>query len=208
MASPGTDIAFNVARTEGYRAFANKIWNAARFLFMNVDRAAELGITVDPASAIGTSRSSSSGSTSTETADKAAVSAALTTLLNVFESSLRLLSPFMPFLTEELWHALYEGSDRDGKYSNLPWQTYGKVDVFVEYEKTIDIAAERERLTKEITKLEKALASAQRQLSNQAFLDKAPPHVVEGLRKAEAENRLLIEKTRKALDDLAQEGNG
>ena len=32
MASPGTDIAFNVARTEGYRAFANKIWNAARFI--------------------------------------------------------------------------------------------------------------------------------------------------------------------------------
>ena len=49
MASPGTDIAFNVARTEGYRAFANKIWNAARFIFMNVDRAAEVGITVDPA---------------------------------------------------------------------------------------------------------------------------------------------------------------
>jgi valyl-tRNA synthetase len=41
MASPGTDIAFSEARTEGYRAFANKIWNAARFLFMNVDRAAE-----------------------------------------------------------------------------------------------------------------------------------------------------------------------
>jgi valyl-tRNA synthetase len=81
-------------------------------------------------------------------------------------------------------------------------------DIAILYEKTIDVAAERERLTKEITKLEKALASAQRQLSNQAFLDKAPPHVVEGLRKAEAENRLLIEKTRKALDDLAQEGNG
>src|SRR5580692_2413020 len=45
MASPGTDIAFNVARTEGYRAFANKIWNAARFIFMNVDRATEVGIT-------------------------------------------------------------------------------------------------------------------------------------------------------------------
>ena len=52
MASPGTDIAFNEARTEGYRAFANKIWNAARFLFMNVDRAAEVGIAVDP-SALG-----------------------------------------------------------------------------------------------------------------------------------------------------------
>src|SRR6185369_10329885 len=38
MAAPGTDIAFNPSRTEGYRNFANKIWNAARFLFMNVDR--------------------------------------------------------------------------------------------------------------------------------------------------------------------------
>src|SRR5437588_1634514 len=38
MASPGTDIAFNESRTDGYRAFANKIWNAARFMFMNVDR--------------------------------------------------------------------------------------------------------------------------------------------------------------------------
>src|SRR5271167_2432721 len=39
MASPGTDIAFNPARTEGYRAFANKIWNAARFIFMSMERA-------------------------------------------------------------------------------------------------------------------------------------------------------------------------
>jgi valyl-tRNA synthetase len=38
MSSPGTDIAFNESRTDGYRAFANKIWNAARFMFMNVDR--------------------------------------------------------------------------------------------------------------------------------------------------------------------------
>ena len=38
MSSPGTDIAFNEKRTEGYRAFANKIWNAARFMFMNMER--------------------------------------------------------------------------------------------------------------------------------------------------------------------------
>src|SRR5438270_1691571 len=44
MASPGTDIGFNEARTEGYRAFANKIWNAARFIFMNVQRAEAAGI--------------------------------------------------------------------------------------------------------------------------------------------------------------------
>src|SRR6202142_4300032 len=40
MAAPGTDIAFSESRTDGYRAFANKIWNAARFMFMNVDRIA------------------------------------------------------------------------------------------------------------------------------------------------------------------------
>jgi len=33
----GTDIAFSESRTAGYRNFANKIWNAARFMFMNVE---------------------------------------------------------------------------------------------------------------------------------------------------------------------------
>src|SRR5260370_34352462 len=41
MAAPGTDIAFSESRTAGYRNFANKIWNAARFMFMNVDRLVE-----------------------------------------------------------------------------------------------------------------------------------------------------------------------
>src|SRR3569832_1462572 len=43
MAAPGTDIAFNPDRTQGYRAFANKIWNASRFIFMGVERAREQG---------------------------------------------------------------------------------------------------------------------------------------------------------------------
>ncbi|MGA7245933.1 MAG: valine--tRNA ligase, partial [Terracidiphilus sp.] len=163
MASPGTDIAFNVARTEGYRAFANKIWNAARFIFMNVDRAAEVGIKVDPAAlggmpvagpaaplesrwivaefhaaaakvneALDNYRFDDAANTIyqffwgsfcdwyleivklsldfSESADKARTTASLTTLVSVFESSLRLLSPFMPFLTEEVWHAIYDGN--------------------------------------------------------------------------------------------------
>ena len=174
MASPGTDIAFNVARTEGYRAFANKIWNAARFLFMNVDRAAEVGITVNPA-ALGAmpvaeadaplearwivaelhataakvnqslesyrfddaantiyqffwgsfcdwyleivklrldfEASQQAGeSASQRDARLAGTRQSLTTLVSVFEAALRLLSPFMPFLTEELWHAVYDGN--------------------------------------------------------------------------------------------------
>jgi valyl-tRNA synthetase len=340
MASPGTDIAFSEARTEGYRAFANKIWNAARFIFMNIDRAREAGIVIDP-SVLGQTPAvppdapldarwivASLNSVAAEinealadyrfdeaaslvyqffwgdfcdwyleivklrldfadTANQAATKAALTTLLPVFESALRLLSPFMPFLTEELWHALYEGeppaksiamtrypageahtddlaeinfallqelivsvralrkdlgveerapvpilirSANDGavfednieiiqrlarvsSVESVSMMSEGATirstphfDVEVVYEKTLNVAAERERLTKELAKLEKALASAERQLSNQAFLDKAPPHVVEGLRKAAADNRLLIDKTRKALDDLPQEG--
>jgi len=339
MASPGTDIAFNEARTEGYRAFANKIWNAARFLFMNVDRAKEAGITVDPSdlgqtpalapdvplearwivarlnsvaaeinAGLADYRFDEAASLVyqffwgdfcdwyleivklrldfSESADKAATKAALTTLLQVFESALRLLSPFMPFLTEELWHALYEGEppaksialtrypagaahsddmaeidfallqelivsvralrkdvgveekatvpirirtlDRGFAFAEnleiiqrlarvstiesvnaMPEGTVirstAQFDVQVVYEKTIDVAAERERLTKELAKLEKGLVSADRQLSNPAFLEKAPPHIIEGLRKTQAENLQLIEKTRKALEDLGPE---
>jgi valyl-tRNA synthetase len=37
-AAPGTDIVLSEARMESTRAFANKIWNAARFLFLNMER--------------------------------------------------------------------------------------------------------------------------------------------------------------------------
>jgi valyl-tRNA synthetase len=339
MASPGTDIAFNVARTEGYRAFANKIWNAARFISMNVDRAAEVGIKVDPASlgsmptvpaeaplearwivaelhettakvnqALENYRFDDAANTiyqffwgsfcdwyleivklrldfEDETKKKSAAEA-LTVLLRVFETSLRLLSPFMPFLTEELWYAVYDGNppaksiavtrfpagtehlddvaqidmgvlqslivetrglrkeigveekattpievrvdrgmqvviaENSGIVERLarvdgvrfvPQITIGlskhstfNFDVAVVYEKKIDVAAERERLTKDIARYEKGLAAAERQLGNEGFLAKAPTQVVEGLKKQEAETRLLLEKARAALAALPQ----
>ncbi len=36
LASPGRDLPLDVSRMEGYRAFATKVWNAARFVQMNL----------------------------------------------------------------------------------------------------------------------------------------------------------------------------
>ncbi len=40
-AAPGTDIAFSDDKVESYRAFANKIWNAGRFMLMNLGKLPE-----------------------------------------------------------------------------------------------------------------------------------------------------------------------
>jgi valyl-tRNA synthetase len=48
MAAPGTDIALTEDRILGARAFANKIWNAARFLFVNLEKVeASAGFTLE-----------------------------------------------------------------------------------------------------------------------------------------------------------------
>jgi len=338
MASPGTDIAFNVARTEGYRAFANKIWNAARFLFMNIDRAADAGITIDAASlgfmptvepgaplesrwivaefhatadkvnsALAIYRFDDAANAIyqffwgsfcdwyleivklsldfNEGADKGRTTAALSTLVGVFEASLRLLSPFMPFLTEEIWHAVYDGKPTaksialthfpqpdsaamepaaldqmgllqslivevralrkeigveekvavpielriDGQVKNvvsenrpiierlarvtevrfvnqisggLAKHATSQFDVSVVYERKIDVAAECEKLNKEIAKQEKNVASSDRQLGNPAFTAKAPTHIVEGLKKQRDEAQHLLDKLRSDRDSL------
>jgi valyl-tRNA synthetase len=405
MASPGTDIAFNVARTEGYRAFANKIWNAARFIFMNVDRAAEAGYPImgiweaqqrlhgaeslehlgemskelpeekakafknlreglkrddgltnlptiiqpdtpiearwivallhrtaaqvnaalenyrfDEASSaiyqffwgsfcdwyleivklrldftpLPPSQEPGESTEPTEEDERigerfAQTFLSLGNLLLVFETSLRMLSPFMPFITEEIWHAVYDGKPprksialayfpNPGKLDGEPAPVIEEMallqnliteirglrkeigaeekaivpievrtdaasrriamenrdiierlarvsevrfveqitaglskhstaafDVGVLYERTLDVAAERERLTKDIARYEKGLAAAERQLGNEGFLAKAPAHVVEGLKKQEAETRLLLEKARAGLEALPKE---
>jgi len=159
MSAPGTDIAFNENRTEGYRAFANKIWNAARFMFMNVDRV-EPGLQPAPGAGTGVSgfqavtledrwilsrfnRVAADVNDALETyrfheaanriydffwgefcdwylelikprlnfeegSDKSAAKMACANLVNLFDASLRLLHPVMPFITEEIWQTIYE----------------------------------------------------------------------------------------------------
>ena len=162
MSSPGTDIAFNESRTEGYRAFANKIWNAARFLFMNMERidpglrpgrtgegtrphAGVPGFTEraledrwilsrfnNVAKSVNESLQAYrfdeaanaiydffwgefcdwyieliKARLSPQSPDEARI--ACTNLVSLFEAALRLLHPVMPFITEEIWHAIYAG---------------------------------------------------------------------------------------------------
>ena len=343
MASPGTDIAFSEARTEGNRAFANKIWNAARFVFMNVERGREAGYVVALGTQVSESRPGAPDSVPLETrwiysrlsvvaaeveralaayrfdeaagavyqffwgefcdwyvelvkvrlefggADDTAARLTLQALVRVYEAALRLLSPFMPFLTEEIWHALYAAIGQEvpaksialtrfplasdfpvdvaaeeslglvqelivgvralRKEMGVPEKEFAPVlvfsgepkivelamanadmlakmarvssvaassdalsgsgskstarfDVRVVYERVVDVPAERERLTKELAKLEKGRSASQKQLGNEAFMAKAPTHIVEGLRKQAAETGLLYEKARAALAEL------
>ena len=78
-------------------------------------------------------------------------------------------------------------------------------DVAVVYERQVDVAAERERLTKELAKLDKGLQSAEKQLGSESFLAKAPAHIVEGLRKQAAETAALKAKIEAALGELPPE---
>jgi valyl-tRNA synthetase len=371
MAAPGTDIAFSESRTEGYRNFANKIWNAARFMFMNVDRAKEAGLwsieefiadtQVDetgrlPAFLPETIEDRFVLARFIETslavnvalrdyrfheaanavydffwsdfcdwylelvklrldfdnpAQKEAARTACKNLAVVFEGALRLLHPIMPFITEEIWQAMYEGKppsksiafrpfpfgqQKEGivdAFTLLPGATgtepfrYGpqgidkpaltemlvlrdliasvrnlraelkaepkekipieifahdpetwklvrsnvraierlanvasitevdegrarqaptrgstRFDVHVIYERRIDVAAERERLKKELEQIEKETVNSERQLSNEQFLAKAPAKVVEGIRRRAEELAILRQKVKSKLDEL------
>ncbi len=143
MASPGRDIKLSEDRIEGYRNFANKIWNAARFILMNADGPAELRPVSDRPFADQWILSRINHTTSTVTVrleeyrfDQAAgqlyhhiwheycdwylelikpvlqnedspdARSTRATLLQTFEHLQRLLHPFMPFLTEEIWQTM------------------------------------------------------------------------------------------------------
>jgi valyl-tRNA synthetase len=333
MAAPGTDIAFSESRTEGYRNFANKIWNAARFMFMNIDRVepglrpvllrAEFGrmaaledrwilsrfhrVTKSVNAALESYRFHEAANQIydffwgefcdwyielikprlLEGADPQSARIACANLLGVFEAALRLLHPVMPFITEEIWQAIYDGKpdlksialapypQADERQLDLAAETEmailqdlivsvrntraelkveqkqrvpirvfaqeteirrlieqnqnavqrlagvdkiefvdhslaklagarhtARFEVYVVYEKKVDVAAERERLTKELAQIEKETANGQRQLSNQQFLAKAPATVVEGIRRRAEELELLRGKVKSKLVEL------
>jgi len=144
LAVPGMDIALSEERMAGYRAFANKIWNASRFVLMNLD---EEGFEPDPnqlslpnrwiRSRLARVARQLNGSLreykfyeASETIYhfiwhefcdwylefikpelRAGNRHTRAVMEDTLEKILRLLHPFMPYITEEIWHHL-PGSGR------------------------------------------------------------------------------------------------
>ncbi len=74
-----------------------------------------------------------------------------------------------------------------------------RFDVRVIYERKIDVAAERERLTKELTKLTQELTRANGAVEQRSVPCEGPANVVEGLKKRKGEVEVLVEKAKAAL---------
>jgi len=161
MAAPGTDIILSDDKLASARNFANKIWNAARFLFVNLDKFeqggtkleelaspevrakapyavsgeiplvdawlfARLAETIEMANdALANYRFHEAAQgiyqffwgdfcdwyiewvkPELQSSSRERAVVAWKNLFAAFDAALRLLHPFMPFLTEELWHQL------------------------------------------------------------------------------------------------------
>jgi len=250
MAAPGTDIAFNPSRTEGYRNFANKIWNAARFMFMNVQRiepglrpsgaapstslrgggcphAGVAGfqsaaledrwilsrfnrVAADVNDALATYRFHEAANriydffwgefcdwylelikprlNVDEGADRRAVRVACANLVSLFEAALRLLHPVMPFITEEVWQAMYEGQP---PRKSIALTSYPQAN-----EKQFDLGAETEMAILQDLIVSVRNVRAELKIENKV---RAPIEVFVH----EPEIRALIEKNASAVERLA-----
>jgi valyl-tRNA synthetase len=172
LAAPGRDIRISDDRVEGYRNFANKLWNAARLVLSNLDgydatrarKAApaladrwirsRLAATIravrealrryrfnDAASALYQFVWHEFCDWYLETAklplyrpaSPAERLAAQHTLVTVLETTLRLLHPFMPFITEEIWQRL-PGAGESIMIARYPRVGRGQVDASAERE--------------------------------------------------------------------------
>jgi len=161
MVGAGRDIKLDIKRVEGYRSFANKIWNASRFALMNLEdfdsgkavdpkfmtigdrwilaRLRKTTITVNKAMEenhfdqaamaiyhffwdefcdwyIELAKSSLYKSESAEQKH-----AAQATLVRTLDAALRLLHPFMPFITEEIWQKLPKPADSAESITIAPY---------------------------------------------------------------------------------------
>ena len=298
LAPLGQDVLFSADRCEFGRNFANKIWNAGRFLLMNaenikvdeklknshIDFSDEWIISRfnETLENFNTAMDKFEINNSTKLVyafvwndycdwyvemmknrlysdDEEVKSAVLTRALSIFEEMLKLVHPFMPFITEELWQIIKERKKGESiSISDFPElkkelinqkaeiemdtvkdvvtairnirgemnippskkvnaflkssdvadyqvdyiKKLAKVDdlkidekiekpkasasaiiknseIYVPLAGLIDLDVEKQRLQKEITRLEGSLSGIEKKLSNEKFVNNAPEEVVE-----------------------------
>ncbi len=333
LASPGRDIKFDLNRCDGYRNFCNKLWNATRFVLMNVEghdlalehqqngpscggsaplefsfadrwivsqlqrveKEVEQHFTDYRFDLIGQAIYKfiwdefcdwylEIAKVEIQTGNDAQQRGARRTLVRTLEAVLRLAHPLIPFITEELWQTVAPIAGRKthdsimlaaypraeeykidtaseakverlkalayacrnlrgemnlspaqrmpllvagggaeiaefapilqalGKLSEVqivddmpadamaPVAVVGETRLMLKVE--IDVAAEKERLKKEIEKLEKQISIAQGKLSNEGFVARAPAAVVEQEKQRVADFTATLEKLKPQLDKL------
>ena len=167
--SPGNDMRYSNEKVEASRNFANKLWNASRFILMNLDGseqpahlpkaedlatedkwilskfntlAGEINSNIDSFE-LGTAIAKLYEFVWDQFCDwyievakirlqegGAAAETAKTVLIYVIDGILKLLHPFMPFITEEIWQAL----PHDGETIMLT--------VYPEYKEELDYSAD------------------------------------------------------------------
>ena len=154
LASPGMDISLSEGRLRAYRQFINKIWNASRFVLMNVPETLSTRPPVPPTekldvihrwvlhrtSALAVEIDTALGEFRFDVAadrlyhffwheyadwyielikpelqgDAVTRDSAVAVILEVHDRVLRMLHPFIPFVTEEIWQLLPQRSE-DGR---------------------------------------------------------------------------------------------
>ncbi|MEY8326920.1 valine--tRNA ligase [Lachnospiraceae bacterium 54-11] len=182
--APGNDMRFYYERVEASRNFANKIWNASRFIMMNMPEDMDLSETafsdvrLEPVDKWIISKLNTLIKDVTDNMDSfelgIAVSkiydfiwdefcdwyiemvkprlygsddgeskkAALWTLQNVLTDALKLLHPYMPFITEEIFCTLQSAEE---SIMISRWPVYLEARSFIKEEKEIEIIKEAVR---------------------------------------------------------------
>ena len=178
--APGNDMRFYYERVEANRNFANKIWNASRFIMMNMEgkEVTDAGCDLEPVDRWIISKLNTLVKDVTENMEKfdlgiavqkiydfiwdefcdwyiemvkprlynsdnvKSQNAALWTLKTVLIDALKLLHPYMPFITEEIFCTL---QSEEESIMISKWPEYSEAKSFAKEEKGIEIIKEAVR---------------------------------------------------------------
>ncbi|TCK92447.1 valyl-tRNA synthetase [Natranaerovirga hydrolytica] len=172
--APGNDMRFHIEKVEANRNFANKIWNASRFILMNLEGKTVKAVNTSDLTQADKwilSKANHLAKDVTDNMDKfdlgvavgklydfiweefcdwyiemvkprlyndedSTKDAALWTLKTVLVQSLKLLHPYMPFITEEIFSFV---EDKEESIMIASWPTYKEEWDFEQDEKEIEL---------------------------------------------------------------------